>query len=206
MSSLPSKVVYLVVHGKTIREENPSCYLLFLNFDPPLSRRGSLAVKELALYLKNNRDKCSIILCSPFRACLDTASILSSILNVKVIVEKDLCDFFSPERHEFEYFVGLKPLQIKIDYPQILVPEGFPENWWPKWPEDKKDFLTRIYSVLHNAPNKAILVTHKTVVEEILSLSDKKYQLLTITFPSCFKIELRNLREMRILRTYIHEG
>jgi broad specificity phosphatase PhoE len=153
-------------------------YLSYTNIE--LTKTGRKNSYKVGLYLKNNFD-IGVIYSSPLKRCIQTAEIISSIVNVSIHITNTLREV------NFGIFEGLSKKEVKKLYPDIFDKREL-DKWYYRIPNGEsyfdaakriKRFLTMIkrnyYRWYNNLGcrkvSKAIIaVTHVTIIKIFIKL------------------------------------
>ncbi|CAM9016648.1 unnamed protein product [Wickerhamomyces anomalus] len=69
-----------------------------IDSDPPLAKHGEDQAKELAHYILSIEPHPEIIFSSPFYRCLQTSSPIAEVLDVDIVLETGIGEWYKPER------------------------------------------------------------------------------------------------------------
>lgn len=165
MQSCLNKDVLLIRHAESLWNVGKSDSL-----DSGLSENGSSQAETLATYLSKYASEFKNqyrLFTSPYLRCLMTARPISRISENKFVINTDVAE-------------------LTDHYPDkgVIVPErkeDFREMYWgnymPTWfvKEPQSSFLARVHRFVDCLPEKAIIITHGSIVQTVIEILIKSY-------------------------------
>lgn len=126
---MPIKVIYIARHGKlpdSLPEEEQIPSRTGIETDVPLSSDGISQSRDLAHYLLSLDTQPDLICTSPFYRCVETSKYISGLLDIPVVVDSGLSEWFPKdgtvvEPAPFEALDNLFPELLKKDWPGVGV-------------------------------------------------------------------------------------
>lgn len=154
---------YLIRHGEPdYSNDGTKVFRGFgINF-APLTTTGINQIKEIAL--DSRLSGCDIIVTSPYTRTMQTAAILSRALDIDMVVEPNIFEWYGDKDHKLMYH----------EIPSHWIEEfnqyngDYPENEVKQW-ENNEQLRERLLSTLskYNKYKKVIVVCHGMVIHSI---------------------------------------
>ncbi|SFS63467.1 histidine phosphatase family protein [Marininema halotolerans] len=154
---------YLIRHGEPYWELTDERHLVGVQRDlVPLSVKGEREAKQAAY--DPRFAKADLILSSPYTRALQTAAIISRILDLPIQVEYDLHEWIPDQTLSYDSFEQLKTLRAEFQRHHGVHPPGETPIWEPI-----DSIIQRVKGVLERYRDyqHVIVVCHGTVIRSI---------------------------------------
>ncbi|SDX06276.1 Broad specificity phosphatase PhoE [Marininema mesophilum] len=160
---------YLVRHGEPYWELTDERQLIGVQRDlVPLSTKGEREAKQVAY--DPRFAKADLIITSPYTRALQTASIISRILDLPIQVEYDLHEWIPDQTLSYDSFEKLKELRADFRRHKGI----HPPDEYPVW-ETMESIIHRVQHVLerYRDRQRVIVICHGTVIRAITGAEDE---------------------------------